>query len=49
MVLRLNGVIDAPYYALFLVGPVTNAIDTALGSQNAPPSSTPSPIPAKIT
>jgi Na+-transporting NADH:ubiquinone oxidoreductase subunit NqrB len=33
MVLRLNGVIDAPYYALFLVGPVANVVDTAIGSR----------------
>jgi Na+-translocating ferredoxin:NAD+ oxidoreductase RnfD subunit len=38
MVLRLNGVIDAPYYALFLVGPVANFVDLAIGSQSAPPS-----------
>jgi Na+-transporting NADH:ubiquinone oxidoreductase subunit NqrB len=36
MVLRLNGVVDAPYYALFLVGPVANVVDTAIGSQGAP-------------
>jgi len=38
MVLRLNGVVDAPYYALFLVGPVANVIDMAIRSQIAPPS-----------
>lgn len=38
MVLRLNGVIDAPYYALFLVGPVAKAVDLAIGSRSAPPS-----------
>lgn len=36
MVLRLNGVIDAPYYALFLVGPVANFVDLAIGPRNAP-------------
>jgi Na+-transporting NADH:ubiquinone oxidoreductase subunit NqrB len=39
MVLRLNGVVDAPYYALFLVGPVANIVDRAIRSQNAVPSS----------
>ena len=38
MVLRLNGVIDAPYYALFLVGPVANAVDRAIYPQRALPS-----------
>jgi len=38
MVLRLNGVVDAPYYALFLVGPVANVVDRAIRSQSAPPS-----------
>jgi hypothetical protein len=38
MVLRLNGVIDAPYYALFLVGPIANTIDTAIGKRSALPS-----------
>jgi enediyne biosynthesis protein E5 len=33
MVLRLNGVIDAPYYALFLVGPAANFFDTLFGSK----------------
>jgi hypothetical protein len=34
MVLRLNGVIDAPYYALFLVEPVANFVDAAIGSRS---------------
>jgi len=38
MGLRLNGVVDAPYYALFLVGPVANAVDLAIGSRRAAPS-----------
>jgi enediyne biosynthesis protein E5 len=37
MILRLNGVIDAPYYALFMVGPVANFVDIAFGPQNPPP------------
>jgi Na+-translocating ferredoxin:NAD+ oxidoreductase RnfD subunit len=36
MVLRLNGVVDAPYYALFLVGPVANAVDIAIATRSAP-------------
>jgi len=36
MILRLNGVIDAPYYALFLVGPAANLVDMATGPRTAP-------------
>jgi Na+-translocating ferredoxin:NAD+ oxidoreductase RnfD subunit len=28
--LRLSGVVDAPYYALFLVGPLANLVDLLL-------------------
>jgi enediyne biosynthesis protein E5 len=40
-VLRLNGVIHAPYYALFLVGPLANAIEIGWGSPKAHASTAP--------
>jgi enediyne biosynthesis protein E5 len=38
MLLRLQHVIHAPYYALFLVGPTANVIDIWLESRNSPSS-----------
>ncbi len=43
MVLRLNEVIHAPYYALFLVGPSANAIELALKNRGHVVASSPSP------
>lgn len=36
MLFRLGGEVHAPYYALFIVGPIAKAIDLARGSRPAP-------------
>ena len=36
MILRLNRVVHAPYYALFLVGPAALALELWWGSRRAP-------------
>ena len=37
MILRLNRVVHAPYYALFLVGPAANAIEIWWNRRHRPP------------
>jgi enediyne biosynthesis protein E5 len=49
MLLRINQVVHAPYYALFLVGPAANAIDIWLGSRReaVPAAAEAGPVPAE--
>ena len=42
-VLRLMGNVHAPYFALFLVGPVANLIEIGLKSRRATPPALPGP------
>lgn len=51
MLLRLNRVVHAPYYALFLVGPIANVIEIAWGSRRPAdplPRSAPDPRPEGV-
>jgi hypothetical protein len=46
-VLRLNEVVNAPYYALFIVGPITNLIEIAWDAHKGTPvKASPKPLPA---
>jgi hypothetical protein len=36
MVLRLEEFVDAPYYALFIVGPIANVIELAVIGKRSP-------------
>ena len=48
MLMRLGEVVDAPYYALFLVGPIANIIDISVTRAGTPKASPGTPA-ANIT